>query len=475
MPSDGGHMSDELWRKSAVELARDIRQHRVSSQEVIEAHIVRIAEVNPQVNAIVRVLGDQARAAAIEADAAIARGDVLGALHGVPITVKENIDMAGLPTTQGIPALADAIPQLDAPVVERMRAAGAIPIGRTNLPDLGLRVHTDSTLYGRTKNPWKSDRTTGGSSGGEGAALATGMSPLGLGNDIGGSLRNPAHCCGIASIKPSTGVIPDAQMFPIEDIGMSAQLMLTQGVMARRIADVRAGFVVVAGAHPRDPVSIPVNLTDLSPGEKLRVAVLAEPPGGSTHTEIAAVVRRAGDALAAAGHLVSEATPPDYELACATWSTQLNGELLLQWPLLEAVLGIGGMKFLKFAREVLPDVDMAAWANAQLIRNGIGRRWSLWFQNYDVLLSPVWTQPPFVYDADIASAQGAQDTFELLRPVLPGNLLGVPCVAVPAGMAGGMPAGVQVIGARYTDLRCLAIAEQIEAVCGLATPIDPID
>ena len=159
MPRDGERMSTELWRKSAVELAADIRARRVSSSEVVESHLGRIAAVNPKVNAVVRVLADQARAAATEADAAIARGDVLGALHGVPITVKENIDIAGLPTTQGIPALAEAIPQLDAPVVERMRAAGAIPIGRTNLPDLGLRVHTDSALYGRTKNPWKSDRT----------------------------------------------------------------------------------------------------------------------------------------------------------------------------------------------------------------------------------------------------------------------------------------------------------------------------
>jgi len=467
-------MSDELWRKSAVELANDIRHRRVSSREVIEAHLSRIAEVNPSVNAIVRVLGDQARAAADLADAAVSRGDVLGALHGVPITVKENIDMAGLPTTQGIPALAEAIPQLDAPVVERMRAAGAIPIGRTNLPDLGLRVHTHSTLYGRTKNPWKSDRTAGGSSGGEGAALATGMSPLGLGNDIGGSLRNPAHCCGIASIKPTTGVIPDAQMFPMEDFGLSAQIMMNQGVMARRIADVRAGFSVVAGAHPRDPISVPANLLDLQVDEKLRIAVLAEPPGGSTHPEIAAAVRRAGDALAAAGHQVTDAAPPDYELACATWSTQLNGELILQWPLLESVVGTGGMKFLSFAREVFSEVDLAAWANAQVTRNGIARRWSLWFQNYDILLSPVWTQPPFIYDADIESTQGALDTIELLRPVLPGNLLGVPCVAVPAGMAGGLPTGVQVIGARFSDLRCLAIAEQIEAVCGLVTPIDPI-
>lgn len=474
MPKDGGRMVGELWRKSAVELARDIREHRVSSREVVEAHLERIAVVNPHLNAIVRVLAEQARTAAGEADAATVRGDVLGALHGVPITVKENIDVAGLPTTQGVPALAEAIPQLDAPVVERMRAAGAIIIGRTNLPDLGLRVHTDSTLYGRTKNPWKSDRTAGGSSGGEAASLATGMSPLGLGNDIGGSLRNPAHCCGVASIKPSTGVIPDAQTFPIEDFGLSSQLMLTQGVMARRIADVRAGFSIVAGAHPRDPVSVPVNLTDLRAGEKLHVAVMTNPPGGSTHPEISAVVRRAADALAGQGHDVIDATPPDYELACSTWSMQLNGELNLQWSLLEAVLGAGGMKFLALAREVMPDVDMEGWANAQLNRNGIGRRWSQWFQRYDVLLTPVWTQPPFVFDADIADVHGAQATLELLRPVLPGNLLGVPCVAVPAGMADGLPAGVQVIGARYTDLRCLAIAEQIEAACGLDTPIDPV-
>ncbi len=467
-------MSGELWRKSAVELASDIRERKVSSREVVEAHLQRIAEVNPQINAIVRVLADEAIAGAAAADAATARGDKLGALHGVPITVKENIDMQGLPTTQGVPALAEAVPDIDAPTVERMRAAGAIPIGRTNLPDLGLRVHTDSTLYGRTKNPWNLDRTAGGSSGGEAAALATGMSPLGLGNDIGGSLRNPAHCCGIASIKPTTGVVADAQKFPVEDIGLSQQLMNIQGVMARRVADVRAGLKVVMGAHPRDPISVPARLTDLAPGQKLRVAMMAEPPGGSTHPEIAAVVRRAGDALAKAGHSVTETNPPDFELACEVWATQLNGELLLQWPLLEMVVGEGGMKFLSLCREIMPEPSMAMWANAQAQRNGLGRRWGLWFESFDVLLCPVWTQPPFVFGADIKDKAGAAATLELFRPVLPGNLLGLPCAVVPAGMAGGMPAGVQVMGGRFTDLRCLAIAEQIEASCGLATPIDPV-
>jgi amidase len=394
-------MAQELWRKSALELAADIRTKKVSSREVVDAHLERIAQVNGHVNAVVRVLADEARAGADAADAALAAGKPLGVFHGVPFTIKENIDVVGYPTTQGIPALAQAIPTLNAPAVDRMLGAGAIPIGRTNLPDLGLRIHTDSALYGRTKNPWKADRTAGGSSGGEGAALASGMSPIGLGNDIGGSLRNPAHCCGIAAIKPSTGVIPDANQFPIEDAGLSSQLMLIQGVMARRIADVRAGFMVVAGEHPRDPISVPAVLTDLQPEQKLRIAVMATPPGGSTHAGVADVVRKAADALSNAGHDVIEINPPDFELACEVWKTQLYGEYELQRPLLEMVMGEGGRKFVDFTTLNRVKVDLAAWANAQLQRNGLGRRWSLWFQDYPVLLSPTWTQPPFVFNFDI--------------------------------------------------------------------------
>ena len=468
-------MAQELWRKSALELAADIRTKKVSSREVVDAHLERIAQVNGHVNAVVRVLADEARAGADAADAALAAGKPLGVFHGVPFTIKENIDVVGYPTTQGIPALAQAIPTLNAPAVDRMLGAGAIPIGRTNLPDLGLRIHTDSALYGRTKNPWKADRTAGGSSGGEGAALASGMSPIGLGNDIGGSLRNPAHCCGIAAIKPSTGVIPDANQFPIEDAGLSSQLMLIQGVMARRIADVRAGFMVVAGEHPRDPISVPAVLTDLQPGQKLRIAVMATPPGGSTHAGVAEVVRKAADALSNAGHDVIEINPPDFELACEVWKTQLYGEYELQRPLIEMVMGEGGRKFVDFTTLNRAKVDLAAWANAQLQRNGLGRRWSLWFQDYPVLLSPTWTQPPFVFNFDIEDEASALATVELMRPVLPANLLGLPAVVVPGGMADSLPVGVQVIGARYTDLRCLSIAEQIESACGLDTPIDPIN
>src|SRR6201992_736785 len=181
-------------------------------------------------------------------------------LHGVPFTVKENIDVAGTATTQGLPALAEAVAPVDAPQVERLRAAGAIPIGRTNLPDFGLRIHTDSSLRGLTRNPWDAGVTAGGSSGGEASALASGMSPLGLGNDVGGSLRNPAHCCGIASIKPTPGRVPHATVIPPEDLGPAMQLMAVEGVMARQVRDVRLGLGIVAGFSPRDPESVPVPL-----------------------------------------------------------------------------------------------------------------------------------------------------------------------------------------------------------------------
>src|SRR3954447_7052890 len=200
----------ELWEQSAGELARAIASREVSSVEVVHAHLDRIEAVNSKVNAITRVLADEALQAAKEADRAVAEGGPLGALHGVPFTVKENIDVAGTATTQGLPAFADAIASVDAPAVARLRAVGAIPIARTNMPDMGLRVHTEAFLHGVTRNPFDGERTAGGSSGGEAVALATGMSPLGLGNDIGGSLRNPAYCCGIASLKPSSHRVPEA-------------------------------------------------------------------------------------------------------------------------------------------------------------------------------------------------------------------------------------------------------------------------
>src|SRR5258708_37699359 len=192
----------EIWQLSAAEMARRIARRELSSAEVVDAHLARIDAVSPALNAIVRVLADEARAAAALADGRLKAGETVGPLHGVPFTVKENIDVAGLPTTWGVPALAQAVVPMDAPVVERMRAAGAIPIGRTNLPDMGLRIHTFSSLHGLTRNPWNLDRTAGGSSGGEAPALASGRSPIGLGNRIRRPARQPGRRYGMASVAP---------------------------------------------------------------------------------------------------------------------------------------------------------------------------------------------------------------------------------------------------------------------------------
>ena len=466
-------MANDLWKKGAVELAADIADGTVSSREVVQAHLDRIAQVNPHVNAVVRVMADDALRMADEADRAVKSGVELGALHGVPFTIKENIDVAGLPTTHGVPLFADAIAPADAPTVERMKAAGGIPLARTNLPDMGLRIHTDSSLHGRTKNPWMSDRTSGGSSGGEGAALATGMSPIGLGNDIGGSLRNPAHACGISTLKPSFGVIPHTNTYPAPDRSLASQTMLNQGVMARNISDVRHGFSIVAGPDPRDPLSLPVTLTGLAPGEKVTIAVVTNPPGGSTHPGISDAVRRAADVLADEGHNVVEATPPDMELTYLVWAQMLFSELHDIRDQVELVMGQGGLTLIANALEMFPKMSTLDVYLMHTQRDMLARKWSLWFQEHQAVVLPTWSQPAFVANYDIDTVEGSMGTLELMRPILPGNLLGLPCAVTPGGMADNLPVGVQVMGGRYTDLRCLSLAEQIEGALGLDTPIDP--
>lgn len=466
-------MGTELWARGALELAEMIARREVSSVEVIQAHIDRIEAVNPALNAIVRRLDEQALAAAADADRAVAAGDALGAFHGVPFTVKENIDLAGTPTTSSLVAFAEAIVAVDAPVVERMKGAGAIAIGRTNLPDLGLRVATESSLHGITRNPWNAGLTAGGSSGGEASSLASGMSPIGLGNDIGGSLRNPAHCCGITSIKPSTGVVPSAATLPPENFSLMFQLMAVEGVMARSVADVRAGLITVAGPHVRDPLALPVHLADIAGGRRLRVALLAEPPGGTTHPGVASAIRHAADVLADHGAEVVEAAPATFERSIELWGALLMTDIAQNVPMIEMVMGEEGMKFLRSAIEVFPVGDLGSFTSMLAERLGVEKDFHQFLSEYDVLLSPTWAHPPFAHGADNATADGPQRTFDTMRAVVPANLAGLPAAVVPVGMADGMPVGAQLTGKRFADLRCLGVAQLLEDALGPLTPIDP--
>jgi amidase len=239
------------------------------------------------------------------------------------------------------------------------------------------------------------------------------------------------------------------------------------------VADVRLGLGIVAGMSPRDPESVPVPLEVERPSSR-RVAVVADPPGGDTHAEVASAVRRAADALANAGYDVVEAVPPHYEEALDVWGRWLFADIRAQEELLRAVMGPDAMRFLDYLDPLYPPLDAAGLVAALVQRRQIHRAWSAFLDEHPLILSPIWAQPPFPHSWDVASAENAAATMRLLRPVMPANLLGLPAAAVPAGQAGGLPCGVQVMAERFQDLLTLEAAEAIESALGVATPIDPV-
>ncbi len=461
-----GPMPDDLWRASAGELAAAIRRGEVSSLEVVESHLSRVDAVNGHLNAVVRVLADEARAAASAADEAVAAGAELGPLHGVPISVKDNIAVAGTPTTNGVPSLAEENAEEDALIVSRLKEAGAIVLTRTNLPDLGLRVHTDSYLYGVTRNPWAADRNVGGSSGGEGSALASGMSCLGLGNDIGGSLRIPAQCNGIASLKPTLGRIASAT-----GGSMSGQLMAVDGPMARRVADLRTAYELLGRYHRSDPLSVPVPLDLERPAEPVKVALVPEPSGGSTHPDIAAGVRAAGEALQAAGYAVEEVEPPMVAEARRAWEVLLGYELSVTRSALEEIMSPDAFDFLNRALDLFAVESPVEYMASYGQRHAVASAWQEFQEDFPVTVGPIMTQPPFVIGYDL---QEPGDVLDQMRFEVALNLLGLPAVCVPTGVANGLPQVVEVIGGRYREGLCLEAAQAIEDALGIVTPIDPV-
>lgn len=462
----------ELWRAGAGELAGAIRERQVTAREVIEAHLARIEAVNGAVNAVTVVLAEEARAAADVADAAVREGRTLGPLHGVPVTVKENIDLAGTATTQGLPAMAEAMPPADAPHIAQLRAAGAIAIGRTNLPDFGLRWHTDNALRGATRNPWDAGRTAGGSSGGEAAALATGMTPLGMGNDYGGSLRVPSQFCGTAALKPTLGRVAWVSQMEPRDLPITLQLFAVQGPMARRVADLRVVLEAISGPDPRDPWWTPAPLRGADVAR--RVAVTVDPAGQGVDPAVAEGVRKAADALRDAGYVVEEIEPPAVADAAEVWAQLVMTEVQAAFlPLMEQVAAPDALTFLRHALDGVPPLAHGDYIAAFARRNGIARAWSEFQAEWPLVLGPVCTMPAFPVGYDTAGPAEAMALLGAMRLVVTVNLLGLPAAAVPVGVAGGLPQGVELIGARYREDLCLEAAEAIEERLGILTPIDP--
>lgn len=458
----------ELWRRTASELAALIRVGEVSSREVVQAHLDRIEEVNPSVNAVTVTLGESALAAADAADSA-SDGD-RGPLHGVPFSIKENIDCVGSPTTNGVPALAEFLPERDAVIVERMKRAGAIPLARTNMPEMGVRLDTDNPLRGRTRNPWNPNLTPGGSSGGEASALATGMTPFGLGNDIGGSLRNPAYCCGIASLKPTVGRVPLATV-NLADFGV-ANAFLSDGPMARSVADLRLGLSILAGRDRSDPQSVDAPLAGPEPKHP-RAALVTKIPGFDLPKGIVSEIGRAGRILADRGWEVEEAEPPELDRVNDIWGKIItyDSEVLFaeMGPILRPVVYESLVRMAEH-------FDARSMPNAAIHRERRRLRtlWSEWLTDYTVAIGPTWTCTPWQIDADLDPEGGLQVFLDTVRFITPGNVLGIPGLALPTGVADGLATGVQVYAELYRDDLCLMAAEVIEAECPMPTPIDPV-
>jgi amidase len=352
-----------------------------------------------------------------------------------------------------------------------MRQAGAVALARTNMPDLGLRINTESSLYGATHNPWKHGITAGGSSGGEAAAIASGMSPLGLGNDIGGSLRNPAYACGIASIKPTRGRVAQGNPSSILDMAINEQILLVNGVLARTVADVRLGLEAVMGAHHFDPQSVDVPLN--GPPASRRVALVPTPTGGDTDPDVAEGVRIAGRALEKAGYDVEEIDPPMVFESYLAWSELMMTSLEVARPMLNMFLGDGGQRFLELTTIEYPPATPETMALMHESRYKVEKAWREFMTTYPLIVGPVWTQPPFAHGYDIIDRDTAMKVVELFRFIMPANLMGLPAACVPTGVANGLPTGVQIMGTLFRDDLCLDAAQAVENEIGVLTPIDP--
>jgi amidase len=460
-----------LYELTATKLASMIRSGEVSSRDVVESHLARIDAVNGRVNAVTVVLADAALAAADRADAARQSGRWMAPLDGVPFTVKESIDCLGTATTHGMRGRAHAMPHLDAPIVARMKAAGAILLARTNLSEMGLRLCTDNLLTGRTCNPRDHHLTAGGSSGGDAVAVATGMTPISLGCDMGGSLRVPAHCCGIATLKPTTGRIPHASSLAPEDFGMAGQSMFAPGPMARSVADLRLCLSIVAGRDTRDPRSADVPLVGPAPEER-RLALVTDIPGADLPADTLKAVQRAGELLANAGWEVDEVTPPEVLRVGELWHKLIATELSVTMPIAEPVVSTALFEHvMRLCRAA--HLDGVLHHRLFQERSRLIREWSGFLAEYPVAIGPNLTCPPWPVDADLNPETGLDLIARATRFILPASALGLPVVALPMAVTNGAPTGIQIYADLWREDLCLQAAEIIEQAVGPIAPIEP--
>jgi len=463
-------MSPVFHYSTIARLAESIRSKKISPVEVVDAALERIAECEGRLNSFANVDADTARLQALSAEAAVQRGDVLGPLHGIPLTIKSNIDVVGWHCTAGSTLRSDYVAQHDATLVARLKAAGAILLGNTNTPEFLMAYESSNLLTGKTSNPWDLTRTAGGSSGGEAAAIASGCSVGGVGSDGGGSIRVPAHFCGICGLKPTPVRVPSTGHFP-PGAGLLNWLGVV-GPMARTVADVRALFEVMAGPDPGDALSAPVPLkTGTHSNLKgLRVGLLENDALGKATPETDAAVLRAAALLQAQGMIVEPFWLSGLDRALEIWwfffgpvvaylfRPTVEGHMEEISPILREYLAYAAPQ-----KPITIDEIIDNCAQRDIVRADILRQ----LQDVSILLSPVSAKPAFRHGEGTYRLGADQCYRETMRHSQWLNLAGFPGATVPVGLSPeGLPLGVQVIGHPHEDELVLSVAGQIEQARG---------
>jgi amidase len=422
--------------ESAAGLARAVAAGAVSARESVDAHLARIDALNPRLNALTRVLREEPL------------GD--GPLAGVPFTVKENIDLAGTPTTFGLTGESADKP-LDAPHVAHLRAAGAVPVGRGNLPDLALRWDTESARYGRTLNPWDAALSPGGSSGGDAVAVATGMVPFAVGSDYGGSLRVPGALAGVYALRPTPGRVAQSHSVPPS---MSRQLFATDGLLARSVEDLKLLLPIMARPSARDPRWTPAEFAG------------ASGPIGSVLEDTA--VRIAAEALTDAGHTVTPVEPPRLEEVAQQWIDVLafdSGPSAL--PRIREAGCEGTRRFFEALLALAAPLDGPGYARALAERYEITAEWSALLDRHRVIVGPVSTAEPWPVGHDLAGVEAVREQWWGYRLTVAVSALALPAIAVPVGLDDqGRPRAVQLIAERWHEATLLDVAAELEARVG---------
>lgn len=459
------------WQLSATEISALIRAGDLTARDVTEAALDRMQAVNPGLNAVVEELAAEAMEQAAALDAS---DKPVGPLHGVPVTIKVNVDQKGHATTNGVVAFKDLIATDDAPIVANLKRAGAVIIGRTNTPEFSFRADTDNPLYGRTRNPWGDHLSPGGSSGGAGSAVMSGIGALAHGNDIGGSLRFPAAANGAVTVKPGLGRVPAWNPSQKAERGLLAQSMSVQGLIARTAKDLHLSMPAAICPDPRDPFHVPLPWRGKALDGPIRVAFTKECFEFDLHPEVSLALDTARDALTDAGYVVDEIEPPLLREAGRSGYRALMGE----------VLTLMGPDILKYGSTTIKSVFDAyfehfpPYEGEELLqmmaqRSHYSREWSLFLQKYPLVVTPFLPQPFFAPDRDTEGQEGVREVLGSALYSYAMNFMGLPAGCLPTRLAelptGPGPINVQIVGRRWReDLivdACVAIEARVGRLC----------